>query len=129
MSRTAGHLTLLVGEHQLDVAVAPGTPDGFTDVLVGPRTIVADGKDLSLAVVTPGDIYGNAMPAGTSVDFQRLDPAKERSSDATTVFRSIASTRLVAGTEAGANSVWVTMGQITGVPAVLNEVPGSCQFR
>ncbi len=124
VSETAGHLTLLVGEHQLDVSVAPGEPDGFTDVLVGPRTIVADGKDLSLAVVTPGDIYGNAMPAGTAVEFQRQSPTEETSSQVTTIARSIASTQLVAGTAAGANSVWVTMSEITGVPAVLNEVPG-----
>ncbi len=124
ISNTAGHLTLLVGERQVDLNIPAGQPEAATEILLGPRTIVADGEDSTLAVIAPGDLYGNAMPAGTAVGFQRLDPGNSQSTQATTVWRSIAWTHLIANTVAGANSVWVTTGGTTGVPAVLSEVPG-----
>ncbi len=124
LTKTAGRLTLVVGDHQVEVAIAAGEPNDFTTILLGPRTIVADGKDLTLAVVAPSDIYGNALPNRTPVEFQRLGPNSDRSSYDGAVERSLAWTRLGAGTIAGANSVWVTVGTTTGVPAVLNEVPG-----
>jgi hypothetical protein len=124
VTKTAGRLTLMVGDHQMEVAIAASDPNSFTNILLGPRTIVADGNDLTLAVVAPGDVYGNALPDRTPVEFQRLGPNNDRSSNDRDVERSLAWTRLGAGTTAGTNSVWVRVGTTTGVPAVLNEVPG-----
>ena len=124
VANSAAHLTVLVGDHQLESWRAWGDVDDATEVLLGPRTIVADGIDLSLVVVAPGDIYGNAMRAGVPVMFERLGPANQQVSYPTNVSRSIAWAQLGAGTEAGSNSVWATAFGATGVPAVLNEVPG-----
>jgi hypothetical protein len=124
VTKTAGRLTLLIGGNQVEVAIRASEPNDFTNILLGPRTIVADGKDLTLAVVAPGDIYGNALPNRTPVQFQRLEANQDRSSYDREVERSLAFARLGAGTTAGANSIWVTVENTTGVPAVLNEVPG-----
>ena len=124
VSRTAGRLTVIVANQSFDVTIAPAEPNDFTEVLVGPRTIVADGTDHSLAVVAPCDVYGNALPDRTQVEFERVATGGDGQSYERAVSRSLAWTRLTAGTLARENSVWATMDQITGVPATLNEVPG-----
>ncbi len=124
VTRTAGRLTVHVADQQFDVSILPGRPTGFSEVLVGPRTIVADGDDHALAVAAPRDVYGNALPDRTAVGFQRLTTTNDRVDYQRSVERSLAWVELEAGTVAGENSVWVTLGEVSGVPALLNEVPG-----
>ncbi|MBT8241201.1 MAG: hypothetical protein KJN63_08240 [Acidimicrobiia bacterium] len=125
VTRTAGRLTVRVADQESDVRVLPARPAAFTEVLVGPRTIVADGNDHSLAVVAPRDVYGNALPDETSVAFHRLMSQTDQVDYERDVGRSLAWVKLGAGTVARENSVWATLGETSGVPAVVNEVPGA----
>jgi hypothetical protein len=51
------------------LSVRPGAISNIVDPIVGPRSIVTEGKDLTMAVAFPMDALGNVAENGTPVDF------------------------------------------------------------
>ena len=124
LTATAGRLTLLVGSAQHDIDVVPG-PAVDPIVLAGPRTIVADALDRTLAVTAPSDRFGNAVADGTSVIVTRTDPSGQRTSLAVPTVAGLAWQPFTSGTVAGASAVWVETNGQASAAAVVDEVPGS----
>lgn len=99
-------------------AVEPVVP------LVGPRTIVADGADITMVTVSPADRYGNAVSTGTDVmtTLTRADGSVERRADP--VAGGVAATIATATTETGRVTVSTTVGTAGGPSNVFDEVAG-----
>ncbi len=78
LTQLAGTVTLRVhgvdGDH-IDawMTIGPASAVDPLDIVVGPRTIVADGADETMAVAFVTDRFGNPMPDGTPVDLTLLD--------------------------------------------------------
>ncbi len=51
------------------MVIKPGPMSNIVDPIVGPRSIITDGKDLTMAVAFPMDVLGNVGENGTPVDF------------------------------------------------------------
>ena len=67
-------MTLTSGDARTTLIVTPGEVAELVAPLVGPRTIVADGADTSLAVTLPVDGYGNQVADGTAIDVEWQQP-------------------------------------------------------
>lgn len=106
LTRQAGVVTLTSGDALATFTVAPGEVAELVAPLVGPRTIVADGADTSLAVILPVDQYGNQVADGTTVDVEWQQPAHTGSSPHATQ-RQLATTD-------GMAWVLVPSGQVAG---------------
>jgi len=95
--------------------------------LVGPRTIIADGSDVTMTVVTPTDRFGNPLQSGTPVTIEVLRPNGERTQLADVVSGGLASALIGSTTETGrvtisssvddADGPSNTVDQVAGVPA------------
>lgn len=101
-----------------DESVDPVVP------LVGPRTIIADGADITMTVVTPIDRFGNPVENGTLVDIEVLRPSGERAIEREPVERGIAATILTSTTETGRVTISATSGQADGPSNVVDQVAG-----
>jgi hypothetical protein len=51
------------------MVIKPGPMSNIVDPIVGPRSIITDGIDLTMAVAFPMDVLGNVGENGTTVDF------------------------------------------------------------
>ena len=51
------------------MVIKPGPMSNIVDPIIGPRSIIADGIDLTMAVTFPMDVLGNVAENGTPVDF------------------------------------------------------------
>jgi hypothetical protein len=51
------------------MVIKPGPMSNIVDPIVGPRSIITDGIDLTMAVAFPMDVLGNVAENGTPVDF------------------------------------------------------------
>lgn len=107
------------------VQVWPDEPVDPVVPLVGPRTIIADGADITMTVVTPIDQFGNPVANGTAVDIEVLRPNGDRSTEREQVERGIAATILTATTETGRVTISATSGQAEGPNNVVDQVAGS----
>jgi len=109
--------------HQIRVipseAVDPVVP------LVGPRTIIADGEDATMTVVTPIDQFGNPVADGTEVVFDVLRPSGRRNSVLLPVEQSIAAIIIESTTETGRMTISATSGQAEGPSNVVDQVAGT----
>lgn len=74
ITQHAGVMTLTSGDARTTLIVTPGEVAELVAPLVGPRTIVADGADTSLAVTLPVDRYGNQVADGTAIDVEWQQP-------------------------------------------------------
>ncbi len=123
LTETAGLLTLVSGEVRHDLRIAPGDPTDPTAALVGPRTIVADGADFTMAVAAPADRFGNPVADDTPVAFSRVNPLGAIATEQATTRSGLAFTRYTAGTLAGRSEYWATARDIAGPAAIVDEVP------
>ncbi|MDH3706818.1 MAG: hypothetical protein OES57_12180 [Acidimicrobiia bacterium] len=124
LTRTAGRLTLVSGSEHHDIEVVPG-PAHESPALTGPRTIVADGVDRTLAVAAPTDRYGNPVADGTEVTLTRTGPGRRTTMVTIASTGGLAWQPFVSGTVAGRSRVWARTGSRSSVAAVVDEVPGA----
>lgn len=135
VTQQAGVITAISGEAAATMIVEPGEVAEVVAPLVGPRTIVADGDDVTLAVVLPVDRYGNQVGDGASVDLQWEQPSLvgEASRDTTIavetengmVFVLIPSGEVAGPTTIGATAR-TSAGEVINAAAVrIDEVPGT----
>ena len=108
--------------HELTVtpleAVDPVVP------LVGPRTIIADGSDFTMTVVSPTDRFGNPVVDGTVVDFDLLRPDGERTIVPEPVDRAISAILIESTTETGRMVISSSVGATEGPSNVVDQVAG-----
>ncbi len=135
VTQQAGELTVTSGDVRETLTVIPGDVVEVVAPLVGPRTIVADRMDTSLAVVFPIDQYGNQVADGTevSVEWQRTaeigEPASATTIDVETA-NGMAHALIQSGEVAGPTMVRTiaetrTGQEINGVAVRIDEVPGT----
>ena len=109
--------------HELRVtalgAVNPVVP------FVGPRTIIADGSDITMTVVTPMDQFGNPVADDTAVDIAVGRPGGESSVITQRIDRALAAIIIEATTEAGRVTVSASTGSTDGPSTVVDQVAGS----
>lgn len=123
----AGRVTLVaqVGATRTthDIIVTAGPAVEPVVPLVGPRTIVADGQDITMVVVSPGDEFGNPLD-GALVEVQvvRPDGLTERFSPV--VEDGIAASILTADTTAGRVSIVASVDGKNGPVNVVDQVAG-----
>lgn len=88
--------------------IIPGPPDGSIDIHAGPRTIVADGADRTMAIAIPTDAFGNPLADGTTVTITRLDAEGGASHRTTAVDGGLAALFISSDTTAGRVEVFAT---------------------
>lgn len=100
-------------------AVEPVVP------LVGPRTIVADGIDITMVAVSPADQFANALTDGTEVatTLTRADGEVEPRTDP--VDGGLAAHIVTGTTETGRVTVSSTVGDADGPSSVFDQVAGT----
>lgn len=134
VSQQAGVIMITSRGASATVMIEPTEVDEVVAPLVGPRTIVADGRDMTLAVVLPVDRYGNQVVDGTPVSVEWGQPTPFGEADDRTVVDArvedgMVSTLLPSGEVAGATFVRTTAQTVNGLDvnsAVvrIDEVPG-----
>ena len=109
-----------------DVLITPRNAVSPVVPLVGPRTIVANNADRTMVVVLPTDRFGNAVAAGTTVDFdfERVD-ASPVSLLQDQVAAGIAAVDVRSGAEIGRVAVEARVGQTNGPLNFFDEVAGT----
>ncbi len=134
VTQQAGLISIVSGEVRSELLIRPNDVHEIVAPLVGPRTIVADGQDVTLAVVFPVDRYGNQVADGTEVSVEWDQPGGvEPGSNSTTAdietSDGMAWQQLQSGQRAGATTVRASAtaadGQLVSAAAVrIDEVPG-----
>lgn len=99
-------------------AVEPVVP------LVGPRTIIADGADISMTVVTPMDRFGNPVADGTPVDIEVGRPTGESALVTELVDRALVAIVIEATTETGRVTISSSVAEADGPSNVVDQVAG-----
>lgn len=100
-------------------AVAPVVP------LVGPRTIVADGVDITMVTISPADQYANALPDGTEVATTLIETDGTVRARSDQVDGGVAAIIVTGTTETGRVTVSSTVGQADGPSNVFDQVAGA----
>ena len=134
VTQQAGIITVSATEAQASLTVDPVEVAEVVAPLVGPRTVVADGRDTTLAVVLPVDRYGNQVADGTTVDIEWEQPVRSGTPSNTTAItleteNGMAVSLVPSGETAGPTTVRATAttsaGQLVHAAAVrIDEVPG-----
>ena len=101
VTQHAGVVTIESGGSSHDMEIYPGAVSTLVAPLVGPRTIVANGADQTLAVLLPTDRFGNQVADGTDTEVAWTQP------DDVDGTRSIE-------TADGMSWVLVSSGEVTG---------------
>ena len=83
------------------IRIEPGPAAEPVSALVGPKRVVADGRDWTLVLAIPRDRFGNALGEPASVTFLVQGPAGEPVETAVPVRDLVAWLRIPAGTTAG----------------------------
>jgi len=107
-----------------EIHVSPLDPVHPVVPLVGPRTIIADGVDISMTVVTPMDRYGNPVADDTSVDIEIVRPTGQSAVVAELVARALVAVVIEATTETGRVTVSASSGTADGPSNVVDQVAG-----
>lgn len=127
-TRTSGSVSLLAAAGPLTAHAAlelvPGRAAFPVQSVVGARSIVADGRDLSMVVTIPIDSWGNAVADGTGVRVSRSSPTGAPSSSEVVISHLLAWQELPSGTAAGRGYVWAATQGRTGPQVSLDEVAG-----
>ncbi len=121
---TAGLLTVSSWSSELSIHVTPGPVTEGSRPIVGPRTIVADGLDATLGVALPGDRFGNASPDGTMVMFHHRAPDGSLERTGVVTVDGVAWTGVDSGTLTGTSEIWIDVGGVAGLPAIIGQVAG-----
>lgn len=126
LTDTAGAITVLATAGSTvataTVLIGPGAPVDPIVGVVGARSIVADGSDLSMVVALPADRLGNVIAEGSSLDVLRRRPDGTITVQPTTVEHLVAWSLLPSGTTAGVNQIWLQAGEVSGPTTTLDEV-------
>ena len=133
LTRLAGRITFHAlgpdgSEISAATTIAPAVAASPIDVTVGPRTVVADGQDQTMAAAIAADAYGNPLQDGTPVVFTVDDGSL--STFGTTVDKGVASVFVESDTVAGRVDVFATMpdgpiGEIRSPRVDYDEVAGT----
>ena len=109
------------------VEMVPGTAVDPLDLYLGPRTVIADGRDFSMIVAVPKDSFGNPVIDGTVVDYTvtRDDGSGPGASEPTSgllsyhrIFsRTVATRTRVAATVGSANGPERSFLEVAGIPS------------
>lgn len=123
LTRVAGDLTIVANGASDTIALTPGPPAGPVRAWVGPRTIVADGVDETMAVAAPVDRFGNPVGDRTMIETFRQRGASVERRSGTTVM-GLSWTVFAAGTVTERAEVWIDTDDTTGERVTVLEVPG-----
>lgn len=134
LSQQAGEATVTSGGVSESLTITPGEVAEVVAPLVGPRTIVADSRDTTLAVVLPVDQYGNQVEDGTDVAIEWQQPASPGETEVviiedTDTENGMAFALVQSGTVAGPTTIrtiaTTTSGrEVNGAVVRIDEVPG-----
>jgi hypothetical protein len=107
------------------MSVKPGPMSNIVDPIVGPRSIVTDAKDLTMAVAFPMDLLGNVAENGTPVDFTFDHPDGTKTREVSNVeglvaWREFSARRQAGNAQASARS----LGQ-SGRAITVRETPST----
>lgn len=126
-TKRSGALTLLAtagtARAEMVVEVLPGPPVDPVMPLVGPRSIIADGKHWTMAIAVPFDRYGNPVAENTPVEFQILHPGDNLETITVSTTNLLAWQRVWSTTAAGRTTVAVSAQGAHGPDATFLEVP------
>lgn len=104
--------------------IAPGPATDPLDIYLGPRTVVADANDFSMAVAIPKDRYGNPVSEGTPVDFSVNRSSGTSATQAAPTSGLLASVEIWSRTRAGRTRVGASVGAAKGPERSFLEVAG-----
>ncbi|MFK8022844.1 MAG: hypothetical protein AB8G26_02665 [Ilumatobacter sp.] len=111
------------------IMIDPAPLSDPLEVVVGPRTVVADGADETMAVVFATDRFGNPLPDGSGLDLRLVDEQGETTVLDVIVDGGVAGRRIGSGTVAQSVDVFATdatdsAGAIASRRVDFDEVPG-----
>lgn len=134
VTQHASVISIAAGDVVETLTVEPGGVDELIAPLVGPRTIVADGRDESLAVLLPVDRFGNQVADGTAAEVEWQQPNEVPGEHVSTRIRldtedGMAWMLAESGTTAGPATIRATATSSSGdvvhaAPVRIDEVPG-----
>jgi hypothetical protein len=107
------------------MTIRPGVVRDNLDPIVGPLSVVADGKDISTAMVSPTDDLGNVADDGTLVDLYFAHPNGETETARVPVVDMVASHEFRAGTVVGNSATNARVGAQSGRAVIVRETAGA----
>ncbi|MCB0168958.1 MAG: hypothetical protein KDJ97_00275 [Anaerolineae bacterium] len=133
-TRAAGLVTLsaAAGEAvaRAELTLRPSPAAGQLPLMVGPRSIAANGRDKTMAVALPQDSYGNPLPDGVPVTFVVRHPARDiektgrRQIITTTIQGGVAWAQPRSGTVAGDTTLAAYSGDSHSTALTFAETAG-----
>jgi hypothetical protein len=127
-TQQSGQLTLIATAQQArgeaTTTLLPGAAVDPVRLLVGARSIMADGQHWSMAVALPQDALGNPVADDTPVHIRALHPGNQLEEQEVAVSHLVAWTRIYSRTRAGRTSLAVEVEGAHGPEATLLEVAG-----
>ena len=129
ITRSAGNIGLTasgaLGDPVTDsTLILPAAGVDPLDVLVGPRTVVADGADQTMAIGFINDRFGNPLLDGTPVSLSLVDEAGVVTVLDTAVDRGLAARLIGSGTVAQRVEVFASLDSLASRRVDFHEVPG-----
>jgi hypothetical protein len=103
------------------MTIRPGVVRDNLDPIVGPVSLVADGKDVTMSMVSPTDNLGNVADDGTLVDMYFAHPNGETETARVPVVDMVASHEFHAGTVKGNSATNARVGTQSGRSAIVRE--------
>lgn len=127
-ARKSGLVTLVAtagaarGEARL--TILPGPAAEPVVPLIGPRSIVADGREWTMIAIVPQDAFGNPLAEGTAVRLNARHPEGADEQRDLAIRHLLTWARVESRTRAGHGTIAATIGDIPGPEATYQEVPG-----
>ena len=128
VTQHAGIVTVVSGDQVETMEIRPGEVTTLVAPLVGPRTIVANGADETLAVVLPTDRFGNQVADGTDTNIMWEQPGGVAMTASPETADGMAWALIPSGEVAGPTTVRATAdadGTVRGSAVRIDEVPGT----
>lgn len=125
VTQHAGIVTIESGHSVEVIEILPGEVTTLVAPLVGPRTIVANGADETLAVLLPTDRFGNQVADGTDTNIVWEQPGDAGSTGTPETTDGMAWMLIPSGEVAGPTTVRATANDtVRGAAVRIDEVPG-----
>lgn len=124
----AGIVTIESGDQTETLEILPGDVATLVAPLVGPRTIVANGADETLAVLLPTDRFGNQVADGTDTTIIWEQPGDAGATTSPETADGMAWATIPSGEIAGTTTVRATADAaetVRGAAVRIDEVPGT----
>jgi len=128
VTQHAGVVTIESGGRTETVQILPGEVSTLVAPLVGPRTIVANGADQTLAVLLPTDRFGNQVADGTETTIFWNQPSNLDSATRAVTTDGMTWALVSSGEVAGPTMVRATAegsGTVRAASVRIDEVPGT----